>query len=117
VVIVKKWKENGEEFVRFRMCTTFVGQHVREKKKEHEQIQFLLAANEEDEKPHGNTRLAKMKIGSGKFAKRTYVNLGTLSIYDIEYKNLEKFKYRPPMRFDSDARSRILAGCPPTSWT
>jgi hypothetical protein len=78
-------------------------------KPSHQQKWFLLAANEEDEEPHGDTCLAKMEAGSGKFVRRTYVNLSANSVFPIEYKHLGLFGTKPPMRFDSKARDIILS--------
>jgi hypothetical protein len=112
VVITRKWEENGEQCVSFRTCTTFKSQHIEIVKKQRERTQFLLAANHEDEMPHGTTRLAMMEAGSRRFARRTYVNLSPGSEFEIEYKHLALFGHKPPMKFDSDALKRILEGHP-----
>jgi hypothetical protein len=112
VVITRMWEENGEQCVSFRTCTTFKGQHIEIARKPHEQTQFLLAANHEDEVPHGTTHLAMMETGSKTFARRTYVNLRPGSEFEIEYKHLALFGHKPPMKFDSDALERILQGPP-----
>jgi hypothetical protein len=106
-VVVAKWEEGGKQCVSIRLCTTFGGVSVQERKPEHQQKFFLLADNEVDQEPHGNTCLAKMETGSG-FSKRTYVNLSHNSVYPIEYKHLDRYGTKPPMRFDSEARNIIL---------
>jgi hypothetical protein len=112
IVITRKWEENGEQCVSFAGCTTFKGQRIEDVKKEHEQIQFLLAANSQDEVPHGSTRLAMMEDKTKKFSRRTYVNLSPDSEFEIEYKHLELYGFRPPMKFNGDALKRILEGTP-----
>jgi hypothetical protein len=108
-VIVGKWIEGGEQCVSIRLCTTFHGVKVVDRKAEHQRKYFLLAANDVDEEPHGDTCLARMEAGSGKFTRRTYVNLSANSVYPIEYKHLGLFGTKPPMRFDSKARAIILS--------
>jgi hypothetical protein len=107
-VIVGKWIADGEQCVSIRLCTTFHGTRIVDYKTARHQKLYVLAANEEDEKPHGDTCLAEMEAGSGKFGRRTYVNLSANSVFPIEYKHLGLFGTKPPMRFDSKARDTIM---------
>jgi hypothetical protein len=110
-VVVAKSVENGEQCVRIRLCTSFRGQRVEDRKPYHQQKYFVLADNSEDLVPHCNTRLARMEPGSASFSKRTYVNMSHDSEYPIEYKHLALWECKPSMRFDHASFEMIMANC------
>ncbi|KAH5586802.1 hypothetical protein HBI65_243070 [Parastagonospora nodorum] len=105
VVVGKEIDFQGVECVQIRLCTTFNGHTVTEKKPPHQQRLFMLADNNQDDKPHPGTTLAKM-IGA-RFSKRTYVNLSENSEYDVEYMYLTSYNGKPPMRFDRESVQKI----------
>lgn len=65
----------------------------------------MLADNEIDPIPHGNTCLAGV-IGKVKFPKRTYVNLSKDSVYEVEYDFLQPWN-EGLIQFDKAAIQRI----------
>jgi hypothetical protein len=69
-VVVAKSVKNSEQCVRIRLCTSFGGKRVEDRKPYHQQKYFVLADNSEDSVPHCNTRLARMGPGSVRFSKR-----------------------------------------------
>lgn len=105
VVVVGKWSDPGEECVEIRICTSFNGKHVEEACPNHQGL-HMLAANSEDNKPHGTTSLATI-IGHARFSKRTYINLSADSHYPIEYKHLDLWEKKSPMKFDDISLQRI----------
>lgn len=86
VILRKEARKNGEECVDIRMCTSF-GEKDIEQKPERYRYQFMLVDNDEDRIPHAGTSLAHTVSVSGKFQKRSYINLR--SMYSIEYRHLE----------------------------
>lgn len=110
VVVGKKVDSKGEECVQIRLCTTFNGQTVTERKPAQQRRLFILADNHQDNEPHLGTTLAKM-IGA-RFGKRTYVNLSENSEYDVEYRYLTSYNGKPPMRFDHESVQKIRSLCP-----
>lgn len=70
----------------------------------------MLAYNHQDSKPHLDTTMAKM-IGA-RFGKRTYINVGENSEYDIEYRYLTSYNGKLPMRFDRESVQKIRSLCP-----
>jgi hypothetical protein len=113
VVIVRTTTDAGKACVQFRGCTSFGGVHVEKYKPARFWGQFLLADNDEDTVPHAGTNLAMMRPGSGRFSKRTYVNLANNSLYTIEYQHLELMSgHKQPLRFSAAACRIIEAGKP-----
>jgi hypothetical protein len=112
VVVGKRKAADGVECVEIRLCTTFDGTHVEEKKLPHQQEFFMLADNAQDNVPHGNTVLAKMIPGSARFGKRSYINLSFKAKYTVEFSHLLPFNGKRPMQFDADALQRIRSCIP-----
>ncbi|CAO2658751.1 Nn.00g064740.m01.CDS01 [Neocucurbitaria sp. VM-36] len=106
-VITGKFEEDGKQCVRIRLCTTFGGRRIEAHRKPEHWNLFVLADNEVDAKPHNSTCLAMLAPGSGKFLKRTYVNLGYNSEYPIEFKYLERWGWTP-VKFDAKSTQRII---------
>lgn len=106
-VVTSKFVQGGEQCATIRLCTSFGNQRV-EVAKQTEQCQYyVLADNEADTMPHLGSRLATMAPGSGRFQKRTYVNLSPRAVYPIELKFLKPFIGRS-MRFDGASTQRII---------
>lgn len=106
-VVTWKFEKDGEEYVKFRTCTTFDHRSVVEAKPEHQRALFLLAENKEDVIPHWGTSLGRMAPCSDTFGKRTYVNLSFNSVYTVKYTMLKLFKGKLPMQFDEEALDMI----------
>lgn len=117
VVIIGKITKAGQDFVKFRTCTTFHGQHIDVAKPWYRRQTFLLADNSTDNVPHGDSELAMMAPGSARFKRRTYVNINRE--YTIEYHNLDAWS-GPQVVFDQASTQRIIRGClgqhQPPSW-
>ncbi|KAL5120122.1 hypothetical protein ACEQ8H_001947 [Pleosporales sp. CAS-2024a] len=111
VITRKGVEDDGEECVEIRLCTSFGGMDVVAKKPLQQQALFMLASNSEDENTHGGTCLARLQ-DSGRFGKRTYVNLSRNSVYTVEYRRLTAFKGKPPMQFDAVSTQKIIAASP-----
>ena len=75
---------------------------------------FMLADNDEDRIPHAGTALARVRPGSPRFAKRTYINLSAGSEYIIEYKHLQRWTTKSssgPITFDQSSFEEMQRLC------
>ena len=111
-VIVGMFQHGGKQCVKIRLCSSFHGHRIEDHKKAEQWGYHILAANEEDEVPYPGSQLATMASGSGKFEKRTYVNLSPNSEYPIELANLMPWKGTLPLTFDLPSLQRII-NCQP----
>lgn len=107
-VITGKFVEAGKECVRIRLCTTFGGRKIEDVKQIHQRKMYVLTDNQYDAKPHKGTRLVKMADSSGKFQKRSYVNLSWNAEYPIEFEHLTRWTGRMPLKFDAESTQRIV---------
>ncbi|KAF1849941.1 uncharacterized protein K460DRAFT_275235 [Cucurbitaria berberidis CBS 394.84] len=103
--------DDGKECVYIRLCTSFGSQRVEDHRKPEHWKFFVLADNMEDIRPHPHTRLATLEPGSGKFPKRTYVNIGRNAEYSIEFAHLEKWG-QTPVKFDAESTQLIAKNRP-----
>ena len=107
-VVTGKFLSGGKKCVSIRLCTSFGGKRIEAHRKPEHWGLFVLADNDEDAKPQGFTRLATLVPGSGKFQKRTWVNLGWNSEYFIEFQHLEA--WGPTLiKFDAKSTQNIIA--------
>lgn len=105
-VVCKKWEQNGEQYVDFRLGTTFGGQPLEVSRKQFDWQYYILADNKVDVVlPKNNTTLATLENG-GKFMGRTYVNLSPNARMRIEYKYLEPWG-NGSLRFDQESAEKI----------
>lgn len=82
-VITGKFIKDGKQCVYIRLCSTFGGRRVEDHKRREHWRYHILTDNETDANPHDGSSLARMAPGSGKFQKRTYVNISPEAEYPI----------------------------------
>jgi hypothetical protein len=108
VVVVRKWGQDQEECVEFRIITSFHGTKLEDKWRPEFWHQYAMVDNTQDVSSQKGAKLLK---GSGKLQKRSYVNLRDNSIWKIEYKYLDVC--HRSLVFDAESTEIILRALDP----
>jgi hypothetical protein len=108
-VVFAKYEDDGEQYVRIQLCTTFGSQRVEDRKHKSLYDRFALADNDQDTLTHGTLSLAIM-TGPDRFTRRAYVDE---SEYDIELKHLDSWEKKSKFQMISQLHLTLIDNAKP----